>query len=149
MTEPAVIRTVLLLIPMYLFKNDCYNWFDTYFQEIKYLDIYQVSRYSLKISQYHFKAVPPGPEVLSEEQKHVESKKSTTLSSSPEDISSFLIRPGPFSTCCEDTDDSHNVSACPTGHLALDCPNHKTNCIIRPAPLGMGHLLALRRHLPW
>lgn len=53
-----------------------------------------------------------------------------------------LLKPGsaffPPLTCCEDTDDSHNVSACPSGHLALDCPNHKTNCIIRPAPLGTG-----------
>lgn len=39
---------------------------------------------------------------------------------------------------CEDTGDSHNASACPTGHLAPECPNHKTNCIIKPALLGMG-----------
>lgn len=38
-------------------------------------------------------------------------------------------------TCCKD-DDSHNVCGCPTGHLALDCPHHKTNCIIRAAPWG-------------
>lgn len=66
---------------------------------------------------------------------NVDSKKSLPFSFSSKDIRSAHIKPSSF-TCCEDTDDSHNVSGCPTGHLALDCPNHKTNCIIRPALLG-------------
>lgn len=42
-----------------------------------------------------------------------------------------------FLTGCECNDDSHNVSACPTGDVAMDCPDHKTNCIIRSAPWGL------------
>lgn len=49
-------------------------------------------------------------------------------------MKSSHVSPSSF-TCWEDTDDS--VSGCPSGHSALDCPNHRTNCIIRPAPLGM------------
>lgn len=94
--------------------------------------------------------IHPELALLCSKERHLAPKTSVQDTPSPMikiistgNIRSVIISPSLFSfffffglTCGEDILDSHNVSARPSGHVASDCPDHKTNCIIRPAPLG-------------